>query len=1041
MEKQYRIKIKERIVGPVTSGQIVELYLKGHIKGNEDCQEFPAGNWQTLSNFKDLINDIGRGIKNKTDIESEKMRPFHDDSEIREFAYNSEDKIILEDPVEVEDKFQEFKKDRRASDKSSSLNDESEKNISIEESHEISEKNSDIEKTRVISTGNLKNKTVSTTVVITRDELKEMETEEIEEEKEEIEEKVVVNIEEKTQFLNIGTELDILHSESDEFEKEIKNAIALRENDDVAVVEVDDEDSEDVRENKKKKKTKKKIRPIIAIVFVALIYYLLMDEEKVIVFKPIYTSFNFPMPFEMQDDKMANKLYRQGNVEYKKGTYLTKIKAAKLYSQSLSHKFRDNVAIEKLILTYAELFPSVKDKLKASRVLFQLIQYSRATIYKSADAATGTALFYSNMKLYESSVDTIENYLRMKSRPSVKLFSVYLDVMLRSDNFENLKKIYDILDKVKNKSPEAYISLANYHKFNQDFDKAADLIGIGVRKHKKSVPLLLKYADVLLENQNYSKLKKVLGLVEGLKSEYNPTYYSKYLESLGMVSALKGRVELATSFFKSALKYSESTELRNKLSVLKLEGSNASIHLIAESKCIKLINDSKRLFASGRKDMSLLKAIEAFDLLPNYVPAGLHLAKLQLERGYFERSLKLLNEIHEKYIMNHEVTYQLVLTQLRSYRPYEAKQTLLKMVSSDFGLTFYYASALGRYYVYEKNFQLAKKWISKSLSLNPMFSKDYYVLAKMFVRYKKFKFARKKIDEAINLEPQNLDFKILYATIFYEIDGANAAIGYLRELLKKFPNNPRIIGEITKLYSRSGQVKYYERYRKRLENLMEKDEFFYRYLLNMSELESDYPKMAETLIKLVKIKPGDIGFLLKLGEAYLFLEKYDKASKVFKSIKERLPYFPKVNFFLGEISMYKNEYEDAFNYGVVELKENPRSEFGYFLKGKSLYYLKKYSQSVKALEKSISLNGEFLDALKFLAKIKKRQNYLAQSRELYIRAKNQDKNDPEIYKELAEIYENTGQRALALEHYKLYLEIDITAPDRNKIKRKMKELE
>ena len=100
-----------------------------------------------------------------------------------------------------------------------------------------------------------------------------------------------------------------------------------------------------------------------------------------------------------------------------------------------------------------------------------------------------------------------------------------------------------------------------------------------------------------------------------------------------------------------------------------------------------------------------------------------------------------------------------------------------------------------------------------------------------------------------------------------------------------------------------------------------------------------------------------------------------------------------------------------------------------------------YTNSIKRLQKAIALNGSYVNAIKLLAKIKKRQNYLAQARELYLRAKNEDKNDAEIYKELAEIYEKTGQRALALEHVRIYLQIDVTASDRNIIKRKMKELE
>src|SRR5690606_23147660 len=58
---QYRLRLSNgRIIGPFNLNQVFELKMKGHIAGNEECQEYPLGEWRSLESFEfysDLMDE------------------------------------------------------------------------------------------------------------------------------------------------------------------------------------------------------------------------------------------------------------------------------------------------------------------------------------------------------------------------------------------------------------------------------------------------------------------------------------------------------------------------------------------------------------------------------------------------------------------------------------------------------------------------------------------------------------------------------------------------------------------------------------------------------------------------------------------------------------------------------------------------------------------------------------------------------------------------------------------------------------------------
>ena len=162
------------------------------------------------------------------------------------------------------------------------------------------------------------------------------------------------------------------------------------------------------------------------------------------------------------------------------------------------------------------------------------------------------------------------------------------------------------------------------------------------------------------------------------------------------------------------------------------------------------------------------------------------------------------------------------------------------------------------------------------------------------------------LTKAMTLDPMNNEFKSVHSKILYELFDVETAIGYLRKLLEKEPDNPLFIGDIAIYYYRSGQTKEFERYKEKLQNFNVRDTNFYEFMIEASVIEENTDKVIEYSKELIKINPGDLEIMMTLSEYLIDLEKYDDAIEMLNKIKDRLVSYPKVHYNLAKIFIKKN---------------------------------------------------------------------------------------------------------------------------------------
>ena len=1020
MDKRYRIKLKDgRIIGPFFKEEIGSFYLKGHLEGDEKCQIFPVGDWMPIRELEDIGDYVCEIIEQKNHEDN-----IVDDPNIyKEFEYEKETQIN----INYEELEKKVTPPQKGLEQTKIIRRKHEVNIDKTIAKKVQEEAPDSpEEKNVPEFPEEKNVPES--------------PEEPSEEKEE-----PIDADAATKVLNARLDLVEVQKEVESFEEEsLKN---------------DDEKKEARRREigqkiKLKKVTKKKkITPIVALAIFVVFYFLLFDDSGQDGQKgPQLFEIKVPIAYKVEHKKKALNLLNSGKVLYAKGDYLSKRKAAQNFHLSVSHQYRNNEALGYLIRAYAELYPNVpeKKKGKAAINLHKIIQTAASKYLKDINAAMGAALFYHHIGKNETALFMIENYLRV-SPPSKKLFCLYLDVLVAAEKLEKASKALEQVKSIiaEEKVPwEAYVSIAKFYQFNEEQDKALETIKEGLKKYPTSVPILIQLAEIKKKELESLELSlkdpvflkelslfiKILKLIEKQDSGHSPAYYAKYLEFTGLVSAVQGDSDTAAKLFKVSLAINNSVTLRSKLATLTLGGGGAAEKLIRENKIVELMKESKRALKERKWKQAFAYAFEAVEYNENHIPAQLLLIDIQIKRGYYDdaiKNLKELNRIHKK---SKEIYVRLVDAYLKVKKFKNAYQKIVEMNRiQKFGQTAEFASLQGKYFLKKGNDLLSSKWFQESISRNPLNDYNYFELSKIYLRNRSYARSKSALSKALALMPTKAEYHIAYATILYEHDSPEVGIGYLRKVLESDQDNKDILGQIAIFYYRNGQHKEFELYKKELEKAVLQNTLFYSFLARASILDGNYKDTEKYSRLLLESNPGDIDVRMLLGKTLYDAKDYVRAIEVFGRILDRLKSYPQVYYYLAKIYMEQKKFKDALSLAEKEIKGNPELYYGYYIKGEIYRRMGKWPLAVKSLEKAISIDTNSVETLVALGWINLRQNFAEKARELYLRAKAKDENNPEVRKQLGLIYRDIGQKALAIDELNIYLQLKPDAPDRRDI--------
>ena len=1048
---KYRIRLRNgRVIGPFIEDQLLELRQKGHITAAEEAQVFPTGDWQSIQNFEFFKKEIkseelssSENIKEETFvINLQNFRNQKNEKEIEEIDIkehtpieNLTETIRIPSPVNPPPKKEEV------------FDLELDQLPEIQKNHdpvaiEIENTEERFDKTQI-------NPVAQKEIELMRQKKKEEEAKQkaAEEEKKRIKEEEekkkrevqqVAVFDESTQMLKmdqIKSDLILLAEQEEKniakVEKEIKKK---KKKEDLEEKNEQEEISED---DEKKKKKKLIIYAAVAAILYAVLFPSEDEKSKKPSFVHIEPMIEFPVPFDKADSRKAKLEYDQAREYFAKGDYKNIIMAGKLLKSSYENNIESDEIVSLLVRSYAEQLPySREDKQANAQIIFNLVQAKRPFLSKDPNGVIGLNLFYMAINKPEAAADVVSKYLKLYPKNVTQdLFAVYLKSLLKLGKLDSARQFSEALIKAPDKNRYTLDALIELSLLNQESDKAIEFINEGIKKFPNIVGFYLKKIDLLIKEKKFKEAEVLIKKCEDLGLEHNDLNRASYLILKGLIVAAQGDAKRATTFFKKSLEIQDSTEMRMKLADLEINDQikTEADHLIAESKAIKLLIQAREFFEKKSYELALSSAAKASDALPGFIPAELFLSKVQLKLGLAKQGLKTLEDLIKKYPEDKTINLALIDAYITTYKFNDAKNRIGILSGSEFKNSYEFASANGRLYMQMGDTLQAIAWLRNSINMNPLNDEDIYHLASMLIKRANFDAARILLNKCMELDPINPDYRIAYSKIVYEQQDDLAAIGYLLGLMNEFGENPKIMAEIAVFYYRAGKVKDFQAYREKLEKLPVRDKALYEFLIKAALLDERFNEIPELVENLLRIEPGELEAIMTAGRVLFENGKLVEAAKWFKRLQEKLETYPKVQYYIAKIKFLSKDYDGALKDVEADIKANGDNDADLTLMAQIYVEKGDLVQAENLFKKSQKINPKAFESLVGLADISTKRNNFDLALDLYKKAMKEKGDEPIIHKKIGDVYRLLGQGALAVESYKLYLEMNPEAPDKPQV--------
>ena len=1029
------------MIGPFNTDQLFELKSKGHIQGNEEAQLFPIGEWRPISEFdfypklnelKSIIQETKNAKEETFVIDLAKLRNQQNEKDLEELD------ILEHAPQTKITETIHLKSNSHAG------------QVPLPSELQIEQSESAVWELEIENTNDDKTQ-INPQAQKEIEKLRQLQKERQEKEKQKKEEQEriekvkqeslqVQKIEprdDSTQMIKLGSlEKELLISAAEE-EKKIEieeKSIRRKKKEEEREEKIAPED-----ENEEVKK-KKKLRLIILFASIAIGYAILFPDDgapKKQPFVHLEPIIEFPVPFDSADARKSKVEFEKARELFAAGDYVSIVKAGLLLKKSYENNIDDNEVLSLLVRNYSEqLRYSREDKLASAQVIFNLIQSKRPFLAKEPNGVIGLNLFYMAINKPEAAADVISKYLKLYPKNVTQdLFAVYLSSLLKLGRMDLATQFVSAIEKAHPKNRYSYEALIEYYKMNQENDKIETNLNEAISNFPNLVNFYLLKAEYRIKQRKLEEVSPLLAKAEELNLEKNELNRSRFLAIKGLEFALKGDVKNATAFITKSLEIEESSDLRMMLADLnETEGDQGETNkLISESKALKLLSQAKDFFEKRNYELAMSYAARATDALAGHIPSELFLAKVQLKLGLARQGLKTLESLLQKYPEDKSINLALIDAYIETYKFNDAKTRIGILSGSELKNSFEFASINGRLYMRMGDSLQAISWFKNSMNMNPLNDRDIFYLVELLIKRANFDAARILINKCMELDPINPDYRIAYSKIIYEQQDDQAAIGYLLGLMDEFGENPKILSEIAIFYYRAGKVKDFQAYREKLEKLPTKDKALYEFLIRAALIDERFDEIPVLVESLLRIEPGELEAMMTAGRVLFENGKLVEAAKWFKRIQDKMESYPKVQYYIAKIKFLSKDYDGALRDVEADVKENGDNDADLTLIAQIYVEKGDLVQAESYFKKSQKINPRAYESLMGLADISTKRNNFDLALDLYKKAMREKSDEPLVHKKIGDVYRLLGQGGLAVESYKLYLEMNPEASDKAQI--------
>jgi tetratricopeptide (TPR) repeat protein len=241
------------------------------------------------------------------------------------------------------------------------------------------------------------------------------------------------------------------------------------------------------------------------------------------------------------------------------------------------------------------------------------------------------------------------------------------------------------------------------------------------------------------------------------------------------------------------------------------------------------------------------------------------------------------------------------------------------------------------------------------------------------------------------------------------------------------------LSEIAIFYYRAGKLKDFLDIKRQLEKEYSTDKNFYEFLIKSAQMDDRLLEIPQLVEKLLEIEPGSLEYMMIAGQSLFESGKLVEAATWFKRVRDKLPTYPKVLYFIAKIDFLSGDVEGAVKKIEENIKTNGESVDDLVFLAEIQLQKNNISEAEVFFKKAQKINANSFEAVVGLADVSIKMSNLDGALDLYTTAKKLRPEEAIIHKKMGDVYQLLGQGDLAIESYKRYLDMDPESPHKVQI--------
>ncbi|KAL4438348.1 hypothetical protein ABPG74_009771 [Tetrahymena malaccensis] len=635
------------------------------------------------------------------------------------------------------------------------------------------------------------------------------------------------------------------------------------------------------------------------------------------------------------------------------------------------HKFHNTTEDNQLISTDRQLLSLNLERITEfnfSKGKQLLKQYKDFIKYRQDNIDALISLGYLEMKV-NCNIQLANKYFQKALKNSANEVDAYYGMcecilsMKDSQNYFKVNQYTQVCLKIRSKDWRAdyYNAWVNYEQ--EEFDQGEKNIDLALQRQKQQgVIYSLKSIIVLKTGENEKRSKALIDYADSLNTKNDP-----------IINLRKGMYHYHFKDYSQALScFQQSLRMcpNQFLTLLQM----IEVYTIQDmiEKRQNLVEKIKTLFPQNFIVYQILG-----DLEPNS----------QQQMSYYQKSIELNPDQTYSYKKIAELNYKLNQYQ-ESIKYY---QILIQKNPKD-SQSLYVCGKISHYQL--KNLEQAKEFYLKAIEFD---SKNTEILFDLSNIYEKFGNYDQSLELIKNIKELNKhDNRIHKKIAFLSLRSPNFKSEYfIKELKKAIPKDPQIefTLEELQLLNDVGMTKNVEDF---LAQQLEKNtckSLIYFLMSQIKIFQNEILDAVEFLRNSLQISPLEIRYNILIAKCYNSLNMQEISQYHYQQI----------------LQQDENHLEALFQMSKIKHKEQ------------------NYEECIKLIKKMESLNEEQNEAYYILGDSylkKKKYNQSVENFKSYIKKASESEFNFQVYKLLANAYQQQGQKKLALESYYNYLNFD-----------------